>query len=434
MSGDQNHTEVLVLKEKDKLKLFTLAVLHMAQYFPAAFTTVALPFLFRKEGLALEMFWLLALPGYTRFLKWLMALIVDNYGSRRLGKRKSWIIPCTTIGALSYALLALYPPSLISLHIIVAILIFKSFVMAAQDIAVDAYAAETMTEEERPLGTSLINYLGAIAGLLGTGSIVLVEYFGWATVMLAASVMLVIAALPAILRAEPPPPALAEQKKVLGQKPSFMTVLRQRDSMFIMPFLFMFGFGPAFLGSMLGAFWADQGLSIKEYGILSASAIGAGGLLAAVSVPWLVERIGLAKTAMISMVFIPFQAILYMYFSGLGIPAWSFLLPCYIFIAWVTSFYGYAASISRFRWVSKGQAGTDYAVQSSIWNLGVSGGASLSGFAAAYLGWTLFFPLAAIVLLMGVIYYVVMYDLIETTVRKREEEEMDQMLVEIRSK
>ena len=96
----------------------------------------------------------------------------------------------------------------------------------------------------------------------------------------------------------------------------------------------------------------------------------------------------------------------------------------------MTSFYGYAASISRFRWVSKGQAGTDYAVQSSIWNLGVSGGASLSGFAAAYLGWTLFFPLAAIILLIGVVYYVVMYELIEKTVRIREKEEMSQVLVE----
>ena len=119
---------------------------------------------------------------------------------------------------------------------------------------------------------------------------------------------------------------------------------------------------------------------------------------------------------------------MYMSFSELGIPAWSLLLPTYVFIAWVTAFYGYAASISRFRWVSKGQAGTDYAVQSSIWNLGVSGGASLSGFVAAYLGWTFFFPLAAIVLLMGGIYYVVMYELIEKTVRSREQEEISQAI------
>ena len=334
MDKEQIEEEKTVSPSKDKPKLVTLAVLHMAQYFPAAFASVALPFLFRKEGLPLEMFWLLALPGYTRFLKWLMALVVDNYGSDRLGRRKSWIIPCTAIGALSYALLALFPPSLVSLHIIVGILIFKSFVMAAQDIAVDAYAAETMTDEERPLGTSLINYLGALAGLLGTGAVVVVEYFGWATAMLAASAMLIVAALPAVIRKEPPPPLLAIKKRDLGEKPSFLNVLRQRDSIFIMPFLFMFGFGPAFLGSMVGVFWADQGLSIEEYGILSATATGAGGLLAAVSVPWLVDRMGLAKTAMISMAFIPIQAIMYMYFSERGIPAWSLLLPTYVSVSY----------------------------------------------------------------------------------------------------
>ncbi len=428
MDKARNDGQQLVSDEKDMPKLVTLAVLHMAQYFPAALATVALPFLFRKEGLPLEMFWLLALPGYTRFLKWLMALVVDNYGSDRIGRRKSWIIPCTIIGALSYALLALYPPSLVSLHIIVGILIFKSFVMAAQDIAVDAYAAETMTDEERPLGTSLINYLGALAGLLGTGAVVMVEYFGWATAMLAASAMLIIAALPAVVRKEPPPPPLAQKKKDLGQNPSFLKVLKQRDSLFIMPFLFMFGFGPAFLGSMVGAFWADQGLTIEEYGILSATATGAGGLLAALSVPWLVNRIGLAKTALVSMAFIPVQALMYMYFSVFGIPAWSLLLPSYVFIAWLVSFYGYAASISRFRWVSKGQAGTDYAVQSSIWNLGVSGGASLSGFAVGLLGWTYFFPLAALILLIGGMYYVLMFEHIEVTVSNREKEEMDKEL------
>ena len=103
---------------KDYPNLVTFAVLHMAQYFPAAFAGVALPFLFRKEGLPLDMFWLLALPGYTRFLKWAMALVVDNFGSRRIGRRKSWIIPCTAIGAISYAALALFPPSLVSVHIL----------------------------------------------------------------------------------------------------------------------------------------------------------------------------------------------------------------------------------------------------------------------------------------------------------------------------
>ena len=49
MSEYQNPEEGASLTGKDKPKLVTLAVLHMAQYFPAAFTAVALPCLFRKD-------------------------------------------------------------------------------------------------------------------------------------------------------------------------------------------------------------------------------------------------------------------------------------------------------------------------------------------------------------------------------------------------
>ena len=411
---------------KDYPKLVTFAVLHMAQYFPAAFAGVALPFLFRKEGLPLDMFWLLALPGYTRFLKWAMALVVDNFGSRRIGRRKSWIIPCTAIGAISYAALALFPPSLVSVHIIVAILTFKSFVMAAQDIAVDAYAAESMNDEERPIGTSLINFLGGVAGTVGTGAVALVDLFGWEPTMSGASAMLIVAALPAIVRSEPPPPLATQKREERGERPSLWKAFKRKDSAYIMPFMFVFGFGGAFLGSMVGPFWADRGLTLTEYGILSAIATAAGGALAATTTPWLVNKIGLQRTSIVGVVLIPVQAAMYMVFNIMeNLPPWPLLVTTYVLIGWGVALYGYAASISRFRWASKAQAGTDYALQSSIWNLGVSSGASISGFIAASVGWTGFFPIAAAVTLIGAIFYVGYFNRIEKLVVERERQEIE---------
>jgi MFS family permease len=141
-------TAMDVPAEKDYAKLISLGILHMAQFFPAAFAGVALPFIFRQEGLPIEMFWLLALPAVPRWLKWLIAMVVDNYGSARIGFRKSWIIPCTLIGTVCYAALAWIPPTVAALYAIVSILVFKSFVMAAQDTAVDGFAAESMTDAE----------------------------------------------------------------------------------------------------------------------------------------------------------------------------------------------------------------------------------------------------------------------------------------------
>jgi MFS family permease len=406
---------------KDYRKLVVLAILHMAQYFPAGLAGAAIPFLFRKEGLPLEMFWLLAIPGYTRFLKWAMALVVDNFGNRRIGRRKSWIIPCTLIGALSYAVLALFPPSLTLVHVIVGILLFKSFVMAAQDIAVDAYAAESMTDEERPLGTSLINFLGGVAGTIGTGAVILVDLFGWETTMIAASAMLILAALPAVLRKEPPPPEATQKAEERGERPSLVTAFRRKDSAFILPFMFLFGFGASFLGSMIPPFWADRGLSTTEYGVLSAIGVAAGGALAATVMPWLVGKLGLRRTATIGLAVVPLQALMYFTFNEMeNLPDWPVLIGTYVLAAFGVALYSYAASISRFRWASKAQAGTDYALQSSIWNLGVSAAASVSGFVVASLGWSLFFPVAAATICAGGLFYLIGFNRIERLVQERE--------------
>ena len=367
-----------------------LAVLHMAQYFPAVFVGAALPYLFRKEGLALNLFWLLAIPGYTRFFKFLLALLVDRYSFSRLGRRKSWIIPCTIIGVLSYLSLSFFPPDVQWIYVIVGILTFKSLVMAAQDIAVDAYAAESMTDEERPLGTSLINCLAGIAGAIGFAAVAIVEAFNWATAMVVASLLLIIAALPAVVRDEPPPPRAALiKKKDLGFSvlKSMRWSLFRRDSWYILPFMFFFGFGGSLGPTMIPAFWADQSLTTTQYAILSASAAIAGGVLAIFTVPWLANRIGLRRNAMVGLIVVPIQAAMYIIFSLLeDLPAMPTILLSYILIAWAVAHYGHSVSISRFRWVSKAQAGTDYAVQSSVWNLGVVSAATASGFIATWTG------------------------------------------------
>ena len=149
------------------------------------------------------MFWLLALPAVPRWLKWAIALVVDNYGNTRFGYRKSWIVPCTVIGALLCVFRVDPQPSLAVVYAIVAILTVKSFVMAAQDIAVDGYAAESMTDAERPIGTSIIVFLATAATVLGVGTVALVEAFGWSSTMFGASLLLILAATPRSCAASP---------------------------------------------------------------------------------------------------------------------------------------------------------------------------------------------------------------------------------------
>lgn len=413
--------------KRDYPKLVMLGVLHMAQYFPAAFTGVALPFIFRQQGLPLEMFWLLALPGIPRWLKWLIALVVDNYGSARIGYRKTWIVPCTIIGASTYLSLAFIPPEVSAVYLIVSILLFKSFVMAAQDIAVDGYAAESMTDIERPVGTSIIIFLAILAGVMGSGVVALVETFGWPITMVCASLLMIGAAMPAIIRKEPPPPLASQRRRERGERPNLLKALARPESLLILPYLFAFGFGGTFFGSMVGPFFADKGMTLTEFGIISPISVIAGAGLGALATPMLVSRLGMKTTALISLMILPAEAAVYYLFARMeGLPVMWLLITTVALLGFGTSIYTYVVNNSRFRWVSKSQAGTDYSMQSSLWNLGVWAAGSASGFVAGFVGWSLFFPIAASVTFIFGMFYVTMFDRIENMVLAREDAEVDQ--------
>ena len=233
----------------------------------------------------------------TRFIFVPFALIVDNYGNEKLGRRKSWIIPCTMVAVVLYATLAFVPPSLETIYLMVGILVFGAVVMSAQDIAVDAYAAESMKDHERPVGTAMINVLGSVSSVIGAGAVALVDRFGWDTTMFSAAVLMFLAALPAMVRAEPEPPKATQERIARGERPDLIKAIKRQDSLYILPFMFMFGFGHHFFLAMLGPFWADQGLSITDYGILTPIGAVAGGLLAATLTPWLVQRTSMAFSA-----------------------------------------------------------------------------------------------------------------------------------------
>ncbi len=415
-------------KESNQLdypKLVIIGILNMAQTFPAAFTGTALPFLFRKEGLPLEMFWLLALPTMPTWLRWLMALAVDNFGSKRFGHRKSWIVPCTLVGTAAYALLAFIPPSLPAVHLIVAILLFKSFVLIAQDVTIDAYAAENMTDRERAPGTAIINWLAGIAGVLGTGTVALVETFGWKPTMLAAAALMLIAATPAMLRPEPPVPEARKRRQAKGQRASLIKTFKRPESGYILPFAWFWGFGAGFMGTMLGPFYADKGLTLTEFGILSPISHLAGSTLAAVTTPLLVSRFGLRSTAMVGVAILPIEGAMFCMFALTSLPPLPLLIVMVSLLGYMTALFTYPVTISRYRWASKAQAGTDYALQSSLAGLGVWMAGSVSGLIASQVGWVYFFPIATTIALTAGIIYVGKFNRIEELVQERERVELE---------
>ena len=131
--------------------------LHMGQVFPAAFFGLMLTAIYREKGLPLDMFWVFMLPSIPTWLRPLWAPLVDGVGSRRIGLRKTWFIPCTLFGAAAYLSLAFFEPEIATLWIIITILVIKTTFMTTQDIAIDGYMVENLTDEERGAGAALMD-------------------------------------------------------------------------------------------------------------------------------------------------------------------------------------------------------------------------------------------------------------------------------------
>jgi predicted MFS family arabinose efflux permease len=272
----------------------------------------------------------------------------------------------------------------------------------------------------------MINFLGAVAGTLGTGTIILVETFGWGPMMLAASALMLFAAVPAIIRKEPPPPAAARAREERGERPNLWAAIKRRDSFYILPFLFWFGFGAAFFPVMTGPFLADKGLTLTEFGIFGTIVGVASRFLTALVTPWIISRIGSAKTAMVAISIVPLEACVWVFWALNDLPPLALLITTVSLMAFGTALYEYAVTISRFRWVSKAQAGTDYAMQSSFWNFGDWAARSVAGVVVAYLGWAMFFPIAAAIAIAGALFYIVKFEQIELLVQEREAGELKQ--------
>ena len=74
-------------------KLLPLLALYFSEGLPFGFQAIALPLLLRERGVSLEAIGLAGLLSAPWLAKAFWAPLVDRYGSRRFGRRKSWIVP-----------------------------------------------------------------------------------------------------------------------------------------------------------------------------------------------------------------------------------------------------------------------------------------------------------------------------------------------------
>lgn len=160
-------------------RLVMLFFLYLVQGIPFGLQVTALPVYMRQQGISLE------LIGYSSalFLPWMLkffwAPLVDRFGSSRIGRRKSWILPLLALQSIISLVIGTGVGE-ISLPLLLTGIGLLNFITATQDIAVDGLAVDILSKSSLGYG-SAAQVVGFKAGMVISGGVLVwaSSLIGW---------------------------------------------------------------------------------------------------------------------------------------------------------------------------------------------------------------------------------------------------------------
>ena len=148
-----------------------------------------------------------ALAGLPYTFKYLWAPLIDRLRipvlADRLGHRRAWLIVIQVFLALAILLLSGVAP-LAQPALTAALAVAVTFLSASQDIVIDAFRIESLTEDQQGAGAAV--YIGGyrVAMLVsGAGSLYLAEFYGWGTSYIAMAALMAIGIATVLISREP---------------------------------------------------------------------------------------------------------------------------------------------------------------------------------------------------------------------------------------
>ncbi len=360
-----------------------------------------------RENIDISTVGLFALTQIPWSLKFVWAPIVDTYKipilNKYLGQRKSWLLITQFFLIISLILLGFSKPNE-SLMLTAFFSLLTAFFSANQDIIIDAFRIEILEDELQGAGAAVTQFGYRFGGIIaGAGSLYLSSIFSWSVVFLIVSIIIAFLMILSIFFIKVQDTSINHtSKSLLAPFKEFISRNSIKNISIILCFIFFFKFGDVVAGIMANPFYVKIGFSNIE--IANASKMF-GVVMTLVGVflgGFLVKRIGLINSLIMSGFFQVLSNLLYVMLNSVG-PKFNFLL---ITVAG-ENFSGGLGSAAFVAYLSvlckKEYSGTQYALLSSIMGLARTFLSSPSGFIVEAVGWSYFFIISTIMGLPGLI-------------------------------
>jgi PAT family beta-lactamase induction signal transducer AmpG len=265
----------------------------------------------RTEGINLKTIGLFALIQFPYTWKFLWAPLLDRFSLLPLGRRRSWMLLMQLGLLVVIALLGQFSPHGLTapvdlattlallLHPVTLAVSAVALLSATQDIALDAYRREVLSDAELGLGNSVHVNAYRIAGLIpGSLSLILADRISWDWVFAITALFMLPGVIMSLVVTEPTIAGNAPKTlraAVVEPFNEFMQRAGWQSALLVLAFIFFYKLGDSMCTALATPFYLDMGYAKSQIGIVAKNAglwpAVAGGLLGGL---WMI-RIGINR-------------------------------------------------------------------------------------------------------------------------------------------
>jgi PAT family beta-lactamase induction signal transducer AmpG len=228
----------------------------------------------RSEHVDLKTIGLFALIQFPYTWKFVWSPFLDRYVLPVLGRRRGWMLLSQVGLLLVIAMLGGFSPQT-EMSSIVLFCTLLAFLSATQDIAIDAYRRELLSDTELGLGNAIHVNAYRIAGLVpGSLSLILADHLPWGMVFIITALFMLPGMAMTLMVSEPhrasPPRTLREA--VVEPFHEFITRQGWKSALLILAFLLFYKLGDSMCTALATPFYLDMGFSKSDIGLIAKNA------------------------------------------------------------------------------------------------------------------------------------------------------------------
>ena len=377
-----------------------IALLGFASGLPLVLSDSTLQAWMAVQGVDVVHVGLFSLVGLPYVFKFLWAPLLDRFQLGWLSRRRDWTLlaQCALVFLLAYVGIAdLASGPLLWLG---AVAVCIAFISATQDIAVDAYRTEILSDSERGFGAATFVTGYRVAMLIaGAGALTLADQVGFAnTYIVMAGLMLI--GIAANIAAPTVPsntelPRSLDAAVILPWRDFFM----RKGAVWLLILVFFYKLGDAFAGRLTMYFVLnDLEFSLTEVGVIY-KAVGlfatiGGGIYGGI----LMYRIGLYRSLIL---FAGLQALTNLGFCGLAVIGKSYIAM--LVVVGLENLAGGMGTVAFVAFImsmcNRSFTATQFALLTAFASIGRTIAGPPSGYLIDTFGWLVFFFLTFIIAL-----------------------------------